>query len=71
MLGNLNILAGIGLVVANALFRGTAFRAATGRVLTRSSEPTRSGPDSLVVGGLAGMLAAAATKARRRLNDNR
>jgi hypothetical protein len=67
VLGTANILSGIGLVAANAVFRRGAFsRPATRRALTRSSSPGRSGPNSLVVGLASGALGAAANELRRR-----
>jgi uncharacterized membrane protein YedE/YeeE len=68
VMGTANIVAGIGLVAANAVFRRGAFaRPATRRALTRSSSPGRSGPNSLVVGLASGALGAVGNEVRRRI----
>ena len=67
VLGTVNIVAGVGLVAANAVFRRGAFaRPSTRRALLRSSEPSRPGPNSLIVGAASGALAAGLNELRRR-----
>ena len=67
--GTLNIVSGVLLVAANALFRRHAFsRPATGRALTRGSS-RRDGPSSLAVGAVVGGLAAAGNALSRRVGS--
>jgi hypothetical protein len=67
VMGTANIVAGVGLVAANAVFRRGAFsRPATRRAITRSSSG-ESGPSSLVVGAATGLLGAVANEVRRRV----
>ena len=68
VLGTVNIVSGVALVAENALFRRGAFsRPATRRALTRSSD--RRGPNSVVVGAVAGALAGAGNEVRRRIGS--
>jgi hypothetical protein len=68
VLSTVNILSGVLLVSENALFRRGAFsRPATRRALTRSS--SSSGPNSILVGTVAGALAGAGNELRRRVGS--
>lgn len=68
VMGSLNIAAGVGLVATNAIFRRGAFaRPDLRRALTRSSDPSKPGPSSLVVAAASGALAGAANEVRRRV----
>ena len=67
--GTLNILSGVALVAGNALFRRHAFsRPAARRALTRGSD-RGNGPSSVVVGAIAGVIAAAGNELRRRTDS--
>lgn len=68
VMGTLNILAGVGLVAANALFRRGAFsRPAARRALLGGGASGRSGPNSLIVGVASGALAGGVNELRRRV----
>jgi hypothetical protein len=67
VMGTLNIASGVLLAAENAVFRRGAFsRPATRRALLRSSDASRSGPNSLIVGAATGALAGIANELRRR-----